>query len=375
MLIFNKNKLLMAQHIIVLTIFLFSISSYNLAIAGQNVVIDVSKPISATQLAAYNRDGIAIDIDKTPVLKQVFVTNKEGAIARQLPSGASRKVKSYTFGEQLEIIENQADWYGVRDRIYREYDNDNDGIIETDIVKWEKVYIKKDQTGSINKIALTAKDLNIISHLSISDDHKYFEEEKALNKYLKIELIDKAMFEKKRPLAINFLSKDNAIKKRNGVLSIPTTKKVVKFTDNDVDNDGYQIFDYVGQIGFLDQYLISGSYYEIGDYTLIDKRTGETTQTFIEYPYISPNKKYIIAIYTNPYEQTADVELYKINEKDITPIVSTSFIRWMPAVNPEDIFWARDGYLYLAVNHSAAFWKADGSLNDNYQYIRIKVDI
>ena len=51
--------------------------------------------------------------------------------------------------------------------------------------------------------------------------------------------------------------------------------KVVRFTDKNVDNDGYQIFEYVGQIVPLNQYLVSGGYWESGDYKMIDKNSGE----------------------------------------------------------------------------------------------------
>ena len=352
--------------------------SYHSAVASQNVIIDLNKPISAALLAQYNRDGIEIDYDDTTVLKQVYVTAKDGAIARQLPSGAARKVKSYAFGKKLEVIEDRKDWYAVQDRIRREYDEDNDGIVETDVVKWEKVFVRKEQTGSTIPASLTSKDLNILAYLSVGEDYESFENGKVLNDYLKIELIDKAFFEKKRPLAVDFLSKDESIKKRNGVISIPTAGKVVTFTDKNVDNDGYQIFEYVGQIAPLNQYLVSGGYWESGDYKMIDKNSGETTQTFIDYPHISPNKKYIISAYTNPYEQYTDLELYRIKGTDIIPIMGAGFMHWMPMEEPKDIFWARDGYLYLAVTHSAAFWKENGNfndLNDTFQYIRIKVDL
>lgn len=377
----SKNlKLDAARFLSILTALLLSFGSYHLALANHDIgindsPIDLSKPIPEALLAEYNRDGIIFDYDNTPVLKQVFVTDKAGAVARQLPSGAARKVTNYSFGEQLEVIEDRQDWYAVRDRIYREYDDDNDGIVETDVVKWEKVFVKKDQTGSINSISLTPDDLNLVSYLSVDENYEHFEKGRALDKYLKIELINKNMFESKRNIAVDFLSKDKIIKKKKGVLSIPTIQKLVKFTDNDVDNDGYQIFAYVGQIDFLNQHLISGSYYESGDYAMIDKQTGKITQTFTDYPYISPDKKYIISAYTNPYEQYTDFDLYKIDSQNITPIMSAGFKNWMPAIEPEDVFWARDGYLYLAVTHSSVFWKEDGDYNDKFQYIRIKVDL
>lgn len=350
--------------------------SYHSAVASQNVIIDLNKPISAALLAQYNRDGIEIDYDDTTVLKQVYVTAKDGAIARQLPSGAARKVKNYAFGEKLEVIEDNKEWYGIKAMVHREYEDDEGRHVSAN--QEEKVYIKKSDVGTFDKVVLTAEDLNILAYLSVGEDYESFEDGKALNDYLKIELIDKAFFEKKRPLAVDCLSKDESIKKRNGVISIPTAGKVVTFTDKNVDNDGYQIFEYVGQIAPLNQYLVSGGYWESGDYKMIDKNSGETTQTFIDYPHISPNKKYIISASTNPYEQYTDLELYRIKGTDIIPIMGAGFMHWMPMEEPKDIFWARDGYLYLAVTHSAAFWKENGNfndLNDTFQYIRIKVDL
>ena len=350
---------------------LFITGSYHSAMASQNIVIDMSKPISAAQLAAYNSDGIAIDFDNTPVLREVYVNNRSGITAYQLPSGAAKKVQDYPFSAKLEVIEDNKEWYGIRERVFRQY-NKNGTEIES--VKWEKIYVKKSQTGSFNTIVLKPSDLNVISYLLADGKDERSEKGRALKAYLKFELIDKALFEKKRPLAISFLSKDQMIKKKKGVLSIPTAKKLVKFVDKDNGDDGDATFKYIGSIYFLNQHLVNGQYWEIADYKMIDSNTGETTQTFIEYPYISPNKKYIISAYANPYEQYTDLELYKIEGTDIIPIMSAGFENWMPATEPEDIFWARDGYLYLAVTHSAAFWKTDGSLNDKFQYIRIKVD-
>lgn len=355
---------------------LFIIASHHSALASQNVVIDMSKPISASQLAAYNRDGINIDYDSTPVLRDIYVNNRGGTIARQLPSGAAKKVKDYPFGSKLEVIEDNKDWYGVRDRITRQYDEDNDGVIETSVDKWEKVFVRKDQTGAINTILLKPTDLNIVSYLSVGKNTESFETDKRLNKYLKFELIDKALFEQKRSLAVNFLSKDKMLKKKKGVLSIPTARKTVLLKDIDTDNDSEASFEYRGQIDFLKQHLVYGQFWESSSYTMFDTITGEVTQDFIDYPYISPNQKYIIAVYANPYEdQHTDLELYRIQNKKIIPILSAGFKNWMPAATEsKDIFWARDGYLYLAVTHSAVFWTGDGSLNKEYQYIRIKVD-
>ncbi|MGB2783944.1 hypothetical protein [Psychrobacter sp.] len=349
--------------------------SYHSAVASQNVIIDLNKPISAALLAQYNRDGIEIDYDDTTVLKQVYVTEKDGAIARQLPSGAARKVKSYTFGEKLDVIEDRKDWYTVRDSIDRQYDENNDGVIDKSISQWEKVFVKKDLTDDASDIRLTDEDIHTIRYLSVGD-FQFFDEEKQLDKYLEIELIDRALFEKKRPIAVNFLSKNaKGVHKKSGVLSIPTTNKLVTFADNDVDNDGYQIFDYIGQMNVFNQHIVHGSYWEAWDYKMIDKHTGAITQTFSGYPYLSPDKKYIITTHTNPYEEQTELTLYKVYGKNFATVLDVGFSRWMVVGEMEDSFWARDGYLYLSVNHRATVWTAEGDLNQQHQYIRIKVDL
>jgi hypothetical protein len=53
--------------------------------------------------------------------------------------------------------------------------------------------------------------------------------------------------------------------------------------------------------------------------------------------------------------------------------MSASFKNWMPTVEHGEMFWSIDGYLYLTVNHVNSFWKEDGNLNDECQYLRIKI--
>ena len=371
-----NNNCISNKHLLILTALLLSLGSYHPAIASQSVTIDMRKPMSAAQLAEYNRDGIVIDYDNTPVLKQVYVTAKDGAIARQLPSGAAKKIKDYRIGTKLDVIEDNQQWYGIRDSIFRQYDEDYDGQdrMQIEVVRWEKVYIKKDQTGSLDSIVLMPKDLNIVSHLSVGKKDESFETGKALNDYLKIELIDKALFEKKRPLAVDYLSHKNAIKKQDGVISIQLVKDSLKLVDIDSDDDG-ETYRYIGQIDALDQHLVEVLRWESQNYQMFDQVEGFLTQEFSAYPYLSPNKRYIISAYANPYEGHTDLGLYKVKGREIIPVMSAGFKNWMPITDPADIFWARDGYLYLAVTHSASAMQIGGRVNAQTQYIRIKVDL
>ncbi|MCW3167004.1 hypothetical protein OMO38_00555 [Chryseobacterium sp. 09-1422] len=225
-----------------------------------------------------------------------------------------------------------------------------------------------------NDSLLMQTDLNIVTSLNVNKKGEFFENGSPLTKYLALELIDKSLFESKRKTAVNFLVADTtSIQKKNGIIELVCKNKTVKYTDVASDNDGMQIFSYIGQFEFLNKYLIAGSYYEGGDYISIDKITGAETNTFIDFPYVSPDKKNIICVNSNGYESTADVELYEISGTKINHVMSASFKNWMTLAENDEMFWSSDGYLYLKVHNAKTFWKEDGHYNDNYQYIRIKI--
>ena len=156
------------------------------------------------------------------------------------------------------------------------------------------------------------------------------------------------------------------------MISIQLAKDSLTLVDNNLEEDT-ENYRYIGRIDDLDQHLVAVRYWESQGYRMIDQVEGHLTQEFLDYPYISPNKKYIISAYANPYEQQTELGLYKIDGREVKPIISADFQNWMPTMESADIFWASDGYLYLAVTHSAAYWQEDGNLNNRSQYIRIKV--
>jgi hypothetical protein len=210
--------------------------------------------------------------------------------------------------------------------------------------------------------------------LTINQKTEYFETDKKLTKYLTLELIDKSLFDNQKNSAVCFLLTDTIVKKkRNGILELKCKNKTVKYVDKPDAEVDVQVFNYVGQIEFLNKYLISGAYWESGDYKFIDKTSGEETNTFVDYPYISPDKKSIICINTNHFNFTAYLEFYTISGNEIKQIMSASFKNWMPTLSNGKMFWSSDGYLYLTVNHVNSFWKTDGNLNDKCQHIRIKI--
>lgn len=366
----NKLATILMKTLLNLIFSIFLLIFFSCGISGQLNEKTVQSAASDSTTKIEN-EGNKIDNDKTRVLKSIYVIDRKGTEIKQRAANNSKTLGTYEFGAKLEVVENTEKWFGVRDRITREFLRNGSKIESTG---WEKVYVLKNHTGSINDIALIPSDLNIISLLTTNQKTENFETGKELNDFLKIELINKHLFDSKKSSLVDFIIADTTENKKvNGIITLKCRDRIINYIDKPDAEEERQEFQYVGQIEFLNQYLIGGSYWESIDYRLIDKTNGKETQTFGEYPHISPDKKHIICIYTNPYETTADLELYLINNKNIKHKMSASFKNWMPAVELGLMFWSNDGYLYLAVNHVNSFWKEDGNINDKYQYLRIKI--
>lgn len=336
-------------------------------------VIETQKmtPAKDTLVETDNSRGYPIDYDKTKVLSNVVVTSRTGTEMKQEKDVNSKTLGTYEYGVTLEVIEDAGDWLGVRERITRTY-TENNQTIESN--GWEKVYVRKDATGKIGELSLLPSDLTAIAYLTINGKNQEISKDERLDDYIKIELVDKSLFESKKGTSVNYLVRDTtAITKKNGILELKTPNKTKIFKDRPTDEDSREIFTYIGQVPVLNQYLVQGNYYEGYDFQFINKTTGADTQTLNDLPYVSPDKKHIIAIYGNPYESTADLELYAVNGSKIKNIVAASFKNWMPTYEPSDMFWSSDGYLYLSVNHAKATIDADGKPSSASQYIRIRI--
>ncbi|UKJ08594.1 hypothetical protein [Solitalea lacus] len=220
---------------------------------------------------------------------------------------------------------------------------------------------------------LTSQDLNMVSFLQEGEKLEHYKDGKPLKQYLELEVIDQSLFEAKKVSSVDFLLADTlALTKNDGVIELICKKNTVQYVDKPDAEEDRQVYNYVGQIEFLNKYVISGSYWEDSDYKLIDKTSGES-ETFGDYPFISADKKSIVCIKPNPYETTGDLELYSINNGKMKFIMGASFTNWMPATEEDVAFWSTDGYFYFVAFHSKEFWHQDGKLNAQYQYLRLKV--
>jgi hypothetical protein len=349
--------------------FLIFISIYSCNSKHKNQTIN-SKIVTDTESKIRENAGNPIDYDNTKVLKTVYVVDNDGVEMKQEDNLSSATLGKYNYGEKLEVIEVKNGWLGIRDRISRQYKKNGKTIITEG---WEKLYVQTQKTGNLNSLKLIPEDLNIVVSITKNNKTEDFENGIPLNDKLKFELINKTDFESKKKTTVTFLISDTTnINKKNGIIELQCDNIVKRYIDKPDAEEQRQEFSYIGNIPFLNKYVISGSYYESSDFKLVDKITGKEV-ILGDYPLISADKNYIISINANVYDTTADIELYSIDNTNIKLIFSASFKNWMPASEKENCFWSSDGYLYVPVLHSKAYWNHNGDLNTNFQYMRIKV--
>jgi len=231
---------------------------------------------------------------------------------------------------------------------------------------------QNDSIKTAKKI-LVASDLNIITYLTENDSTIYYNEDEPLTKYFNLELIDKELYHAKKKKAVSFLLTNTTVhKKVNGTITLPCQKKTVTFTDLPSEEETHRMYEYIGEITVLNSFVVYGMYWEDYDYKLIEKTSGEEIKVFVDFPNISADKQKILCLGANVYENTADLDFYTIDKKKIVQKMNAAFKYWMPAGEVTDMFWSTDGYFYLPIVAAANYWKTNGDLNDQWQYIRIK---
>ena len=306
-------------------------------------------------------DSLSIK-DAVSSVKRQYIIDRNGAYFKEKPDTNAKTQNYIPYGYFLEIEGEKDDFYKVMNPYTGYYG-----------------YIEKNKVGTADQISLITSDLRVMSHFKMAS-HKEFmffdeKETKQLEGFVDIELIDKSLYDKAKKESVDFLVRDTlSIVKKQGVLTLPATNSVVTFKDIDSDSDDRQIYKYIGRIDFLNKFVVSGYYWEMSDYRLVDKKTGKQV-SFADFPHISPDRKSIIAIYSNPYDVQSELSLYSIDEKmNIKEVFTVGFRNWMGYNWVEtNAFWSKDEYFYIPVAHPAKFWDSDGNINKERQYIRIKV--
>lgn len=329
---------------------------------------------AAKALAQHIADSLAMVGEQKPeIIDSVYLVRGRDDETNwvEYRSGADEyapKLGDFRLGQKLYVVRYVDDWVGLWTSVRRAEDG---SYLDQEVER--VVYIKKNQTGHISALHLKQADLGIM----YDGDGG---EERVPSNVVSFELIKKEEFEKQLKKKDPFLLADTlSIRKKKGVLSLPCQNQTVKLKDEtDTDGDSYTEYTYLGQVQALNAYLIRGAYYESGDSFLIDKVSGERIASFNDYPYISPDKKYIVDIWTNPYEDYTEFAIFKIGEDNkIEEAYSYGFSKWVLQYICDDayncrheIYWGNDNAIYVRVQSL----NLSGMEGDEYgQYVRVKL--
>ena len=275
-----------------------------------------------------------------PVEKELYVIDKE------------EREDYYLFGEKIKISAEGTEFYKT---------NRGDYIKKKDVGDWNTL-----------KTKITGDDLT--KNVDIngnSNDH--------ISKCLSIDQISYEEYQEALRNKIDFLIEDTlAIVKKNGKLTFPCEHKTVYLKDqsNSVEEPFSTTYAYVGNIPILNQYLVFEDSEDFYAYIFIDKTTGKQTD-FERFPFLSPDKKYIITIGRAYEDLVGIISLYRI--KSIKPFVIETLVnedtKWWAAYDfdKEPIFFSKNGSLYAPMNVIPNFFDEHNNPNKQRMYIKIGI--
>ena len=275
-----------------------------------------------------------------PVEKELYVIDKE------------EREDYYLFGEKIKISAEGTEFYQT---------NRGD-------------YIKKKDVGDWNTLKTKITGDDLIKNVDINGNSN-----DSISKYLSIDQISYQEYQEALRNKIDFLIEDTlAIVKKNSKLTFPCEHKTVYLKDqsDSVEDPFSTTYAYVGNIPVLNQYLVFEDSEDFYAYIFIDKTTGKQTD-FERFPFLSPDKKYIITIGRAYEDLVGTVSLYRI--KSIKPFVIETLvnedIKWWAAYDfdKDPIFFSKNGFLYAPMNVIPNFFDEHNNPNKQRMYIKIGI--
>ena len=275
-----------------------------------------------------------------PVEKELYVIDKE------------EREDYYLFGEKIKISAEGTEFYKT---------NRGD-------------YIKKKDVGDWNTLKTKITGDDLIKNVDINGNSN-----DSISKYLSIDQISYEEYQEALRNKIDFLIEDTlAIVKKNGKLTFPCEHKTVYLKDqsDNVEDPFSTTYAYVGNIPILNQYLVFEDSEDFYAYIFMDKTTGKQTD-FERFPFLSPDKKYIITIGRAYEDLVGTISLYRI--KSIKPFVIETLVnedtKWWAAYDfdKESIFFSKNGFLYAPMNVIPNFFDEHNNPNKQRMYIKIGI--
>lgn len=307
--------------------------------------------------------------EKVQEMQEIFVTvDKELYVI-------SHTALQYTEPDLLSNPDKQVSSFG--DLFEIEAESDHFYKIKSN---WDW-YLRKEDMGSYEDIQFTKEVLEDVHFIGKREGDTFVDEKEGttLTKYFTIDLISYEEYQKAKKNGYFPLVKDTlAIKKKEGILSLPCRDTVVKLKDVEMTpQDDLEYYEYLGEMQPIHQYLIAGNYYEAWDKFFIDKKTGHKTE-IESHPYLSPDGKYIVTLGVTEMGGATAIALYKVLSKEpfAIELVVSAWIRYWVAYEASKnrpTFFGKDGCLYVAMDALDSYeynYKEEDKL---CKYVRIKI--
>ncbi|GEM_PF-5282408 len=304
--------------------------------------------------------------DNQDFIDTLYVTAKDGLEIRNKPSIESSLLGVLPYGKKVHLINMDKEIIHEKKfvSIYEYIPNDN-------TYEHRVVYVDSEYLGQIEEIKLS-KDLLCETYFYNTTDENNFEDECVDKSILKFNLVAENKVNQKTILSK--IPDTTYITKVDGTLTIPLQKSNNNLIFKDVlkDNDNYREYKYYGYSEPLNKHLIYEAFYEGGEFFFVDKVNGKEKISFIGYPFISPNNEIIVTFNANPYENSGELEIFKITSKNkIEKLFSGNFKNWMP-LDQDNILSIDNNNVIIKVLYSKVFWNKDGNLNSkNFQLLKL----
>jgi len=306
------------------------------------------------------------------ILKYVCFANKNDSPlkAKTAPDETASHAFEFYFGDSIAVVSDANDWLEVLDIPWNRM-VDKPGDTTSVLVG----YIHKNELGDTEDLKLSFE--NLVTYYT-SDD---YETTKSLTNMdiLQLKEINRETFyEKKKTIRIDFQKENPDVVKSDNLLKIVCGDTCLIFEDVDPKEslEGMREYTYLGMWRELGIHAVFKAGFEHLESYLFDQNTGELLSISTDFPVVSPDGRYIVDIWGNPYDEQAEFILKKRNETGkIENLYSCYFPRWVPALanygSFEDYFFGEDGCLYIRIISSEL---AGTGINKNemvWQYIRI----
>jgi hypothetical protein len=303
------------------------------------------------------------------VIKKVTVLSDYTDL-RNEQSNRSKVWKTYEYKDVLDVVQIEEYWYGIKDVVkVQYYENEQYHYQDEYRIGW----VLKSDVGSSEQLKINPEDLHSIVAADTGSGTEFFEETELVS-FIKLEIIDSSEFYSNMNVRNDFITMNTPevlIDTNQIILPAGDSTVVFKQILNPEYDDGRQEHSYEGYIEILNSYLIQTMYYEGMEYTLVDKSTGESKHSLIEYPHISEDGSKMICLTENPYEMSGELQLMNIEGDSLVAHKYFQFNKWMPR-SDLPMFWVDDAF-YFRGSAVDAFWNESGHFNSNPQFLRVFV--